>query len=803
MTNNNSKIKKAPAPQVQISDVFFMTLRRWPWILLSLAVCVGAAMFYLMRTAPVYTRSASILIKNDSKGKSMSTELDAFADMGLIQTNTNLNDEVNKLQSPDIIGEVVKRLNLDVTYMVDGKFHKEVIYGSQLPVNVSFPGASESESLTVDVKVGKNGEIALDNLTRNGEEMKLNRDNGIVFGDTVQSAAGPIVVSKTPFFTDGEKYDIYVSKAPMRATIAAFAGELGVTVKNDKGNTIVLTVSDHSTQRAEDLLNALIAVYNENWIKTRNQISISTSNFINERLGVIEQELGSVDQDISSFKSEHQIPDVTQAASMYMSENQQASAQLLDLNNQLQMARYIRNYVTDPENRHQFMPVNSGIGSSNIESQISEYNEVVAQRNKYAANSSASNPVVENLDSQLEGMRTAIIQSVDNEIVALNTSIKNIQTSKRNATAQIAANPSQARYLLSVERQQKVKESLYLFLLQKREENELSQAFTAYNTEVITAPNGSNMPTAPNRRNVLMCAVLLGLFIPFGYTYIRETNNTKVRGRKDVEDLSVPFLGEIPLYGQPTTAKDKTGSEGSMVVKSGKRDIINEAFRVLRTNLEFMNVGSEGGNVIAVTSFNPGSGKSFLTLNIGMSLAIKGRKVLIIDGDMRHGSTSKFVNSPRLGLSNYLVGSETDLGKLIVTDKDTPTLSILPVGPMPPNPTELLETPMFRQLIEKVKPMYDYVLIDCPPIEVVADTQIIDKVVDRTVFVLRAGLFERGMLPELEKIYDDKKYRNMAFILNGTNNGEGRYGYSHAYRYGYGYGYGYGYHYGGDDKKKK
>lgn len=801
MAVKNQTAKGQQINQVKLSDVLFLTLGRWPWLLLSVIICVGLAASYLLRTPSLYTRSAEILIKSDSNGKSSTSDLSAFSDMGLIQMNNNIDDEINKLKSPDIMASVVKRLNLDMTYQVDGRFHKDILYGTTLPLTVSFPSMHENESATAEVEVSSDGKIKISDLKSGEKEIALDNDGNTTFGDTLGSSLGAIVINKTPYFVKGTPYNIYVTKSPMGSVVGMFSSELGVTVKNDKGNTIQLTATDQSVQRAEDLLNMVVTVYNENWIKAKNQVSISTSEFINERLGVIEKELGNVDQDISSYKSEHQIPDVEQAANIYMTENQQANSQLLDLNNQLQITRYIRNFITNTANRGQVLPANSGIGSGVIENQISEYNAVMMQRNQYAANSSESNPIVEGLDSQLSGMRTGIIQSIDNQILALNTAIRNIQGSKNRATAQIAANPSQAKYLLSVERQQKVKESLYLFLLQKREENELSQAFTAYNTEVITYPTGSNAPTAPNRRKILMCAFLIGLMLPFGYTYVKESSNTKIRGRNDVKDLSLPFLGEIPQYGsqKKTKRKDKGNTDKTIVVKEGKRDVINEAFRVLRTNFEFMNVASDRANVIALTSFNPGSGKSFMTMNLGYALAIKDKKVLVIDGDLRHGSSSAYVGSPETGLSDYLGGRIQDIHGVIKTYEDTPALNILPIGSIPPNPTELLENGRLPGLISSLQGDYDYILIDCPPIEVVADAQIIDRYADRTVFIIRAGLLERSMLGEMERIFEEKKFKNMAFILNGTTSSKGRYGYSHSYRYGYGYGYGYGYNYGSDN----
>ena len=384
-------------------------------------------------------------------------------------------------------------------------------------------------------------------------------------------------------------------------------------------------------------------------------------------------------------------------------------------------------------------------------------------------------------------MQRTIIQSVDNLIVSLNTQIRSIRQQEATTTSQLASNPSQAKYLLSVERQQKVKEELYLYLLQKREENELSQAFTAYNTRVITAPRGSMAPVSPQKMKILLIAFALGLAVPAGVIFLKENMNSKVRGRKDLEHLSLPLIGEIPLYGcekKSILGRKPLRNKRVVVVEEGNRNVINEAFRVLRSNLDFMVSNTSEATAFAVTSFNPGSGKSYLSANIAISFALKGKKVLLIDGDLRHGSLSAYINSPQLGLSDYLSGRIGNWEETLVSHDKYANLKMIPVGTVPPNPTELLENGKFAGLLAQLRTRYDYIFVDCPPIDIVADTQIIEKVTDRTLFVVRAGLLERSMLSELENIYREKRFKNLAMILNGTERTHGRYSYRYGYHYG-------------------
>ena len=796
---------------IRLQDLLYLCLAQWRWFILSLVVTCGIATFYNLTTPNVYQRTASLMIKDESKAQGIGSDVASmFSDMGMGNMKSNVNNELIAIQSPAVLLETGKRLKLDVDYAIDGRFHKEALYGADLPVTVDFVGFTDEQSGSFKLQLKGDGSYVISKLkgvTRDNLPVDDSDEITGRIGQIIRTPLGKIKVDKAPAFTQfvsGEDEPVlYVSRCNVYAMTDRIKGSLSASLSDVKSTVIDLTYKDVLSKRAEDVINTIITVYRKNWLEDKNQMTISTSHFITERLGVIERELGDVDKNISAFKSSNLLPDVEAAAQQYMQKSTEVDKQIMDLNSRLAIAQYIRNYLTGKVGKNQLLPSNTGIESPGIEQQITEYNKNQLERNNIVANSSEQNPLVADYDQSLASMRKSIAASLDNFVVTLKTQLGTLQANEAATTSQIASNPNQAKYLQTVGRQQKVKEALYLFLLQKREENELSKAFTAYNTRIITPPTGDNTPVEPVRRKILLIALVLGFLIPVVVIYIREKANTTVRGRKDLKKVTVPFLGEIPFSisrkNRPTLEQrikfwKKPKEVRMVVVKAGKRDIVNEAFRVLRTNFEFTIGTHPEQNVIVFTSFNPGSGKSHIAANMAMSLAIKKKKVLLIDGDLRHGSTSMLINSPGEGLSDYLNGRIADIHDILYKGEENGLVKhfdVIPIGTIPPNPTELLFTPLLEKMIKTMREEYDYVFIDCPPIEVVADTPIYEQFADRTIFVVRAGLMERSMLPEVDALYKAKKFKNMTLILNGTKARGGRYG-SH---YGYGYGYGYGYNY--------
>ena len=787
----------AATDTLSITDMVMICLRHWPWFILSLIVCMGLTTLYLLSTPKTYTRTTSILVKSGSQSKSQ--EMINFEELGVSGLTSEISDEIVAIHSPAVIYDMVKRLHLDISYFSPGFFRDEPLYAETLPVEVELHDLDDNATASFKLMLNGDSTATISDISLNGEEKADHAKVSI--GRKCKSPLGSITVKRTLYYKNGQREDILVRRVGYLAAAQRYGSLITAELQENTKNIIDVKCVDNSIPRAENILKTIVNIYNENWVQNRNQISVSTNEFIKERLAVIESELGDVDKNIAGYKSALAMPSVEAVAAQAMGQQSAADQERQALNNQLYMVRYVRNYVTDPAHSKQLLPASSGIGNSAVESQIAAYNEKLLQRNNLVANSSEQNPLVGDLDVALGNLRGAIVNSLDNVQTTLSAQLGSVQSVRSQAVGKLSANPQQANHLLSIERQQKVKESLYLFLLQKREENELSQAFTAYNTRIIAEPWGSNAPTSPERNKILLIAFAIALALPAAFFILRESMNSKVRGRKDLENLSIPYIGELPLW-KPEKDAETTKHGYKIVVQHHKRDITNEAFRVVRTNLEFMVNSEKKSRLIMFTSFNPGSGKTFICANLGASFGIRDSKVICIDLDLRRGSLSEFVGSPKQGLTNYLGGQIDDYKQLIVHDEAS-SVDFLPMGKIPPNPTELLYSPKLKPMFDELRQSYDYIFVDCPPVEIVADATIISHEADITLFVVRAGLMERAMLPELEKSYEEKKYNNMAILLNGTD-ADHHYGY-HRYGYGYGrYGYGkrYGYGYYGSSKKK-
>lgn len=792
---------------IKLQDFLFICLNHWLWFVISLVICLGVAFFVLQRTAPTYERSAQIMIRMDSQGNPTSSNTSMLFELGINNNSTNVQNEIAMFSSPDLMRHAVEQLGLNTTYAQEGFFRDPELYGSTLPVNVTFGTMPEDTQVNFDLNLRKNGDYTITNVERKKPEdqdlveLDIKPIHGKV-GTPVNTPIGRLTVMPGKAFNKIEDdMTILVYHAPVRSVAKEMVKSLSATPDKKMDNVVTLSFKSTSIEKATDVINALIDAYNQEWAEDKRQMAYATSEFIDERINVLQQELGSVDNDISDYKSRNMVPDVTAAANLYMNEASKATEELKKLRNQYYMIQYLHEYLQKNQANDKLLPTNIGITANGLNEMVRNYNEDVLERNSLILHSSESNPMVAEYDNTISAARQALIVSTVNEMAALNEQIRSQERMTGQAESRIASNPVQARYLLSVERQQKVKEELYLFLLQKREENQLNQVVANSNVRPIRRTDGPDYPVAPRKAITLAVAFLLGLLIPGGYLYIRELNINYVRGRKDIEVLSAPFAGEIPFSGKKEKSFKTAGTHkemGVVAVMENSRNAINEAFRVVRANIEFMGGRNSGSKIIMFTSANPGSGKTYITYNLGKSFAIKGKKVVLVDLDMRKASLSKYVSGKSYGIADYLAGRVSNVKDIIRHPEDAKSMSIITVGTLPPNPTELLYSENLQNLLESLRQEYDYIFIDCPPVEVVADASIISQYCDSTIFVIRAGLFRLDMLETINDYYSKKTFPNMSIILNGTIDETNAYGSRYG---GYRYGYKYGYHYGYGSKK--
>lgn len=778
MQTNNSSNKNDQG--LNIVDLFMYLASQWKWFLLSILICGGIAWYNYARAPLVYFRSATVIIK-DPSNKASTSGLDRFDNF---INKVNVANEILQFRSKKLMREVVQRVHADVSYQIKDGLRSNELY-NESPVLVSLPDAlpEQSFSFTMTLKDAKT--VTLSDFS--GIEAKPSYE--VALNDTVAIIEGMnVVVTATNYLRDSWlNTPIRVQKLPVESMVNYYKNALGIQQEEEEASILTLALKDSSPARAEDVLNTLITVYNEEAIKEKNQVAVNTANFINERLIIIERELGNVESNLESFKQRNQIVDIASSAGMYMTESQKYNADAMELETQLRLANFIKDYLTDPSKETDLIPSNTGISDMNIENQISLYNAAKLKRDHLIDDSSVNNPVVQELNNSLRAMKQSIIRAVDNMIVSLNVKRNDAQNREMRAQDRVTAIPTKERQMLSIERQQKIKEALYLFLLNKREENALSQAMADNNARVIDGAEGSNAPISPNRNRILLLGLLVGIALPGAVCLAILFMDTRVHGRKDIEGVtSVPYLGEIPLDKEAM----KDHRKKVMAVKEQGDDIVSEAFRILRTNMAFLSKKDKPAQVITFTSFNIGAGKTFIARNLSMSLAYMKKRVVMVDLDIRKGTLSRHFGHYHVGVTNYLSDNTVKVDDIIQHQEG---FDLIPAGILAPNPAELLMDNRLDELMNELRTRYDYIIADNVPVGLIADATIANRIADLTIFVVRAGKLDRRQLPDIEKLYQEKKLKNMALVLNGAN----------PERYGYGYSYGYGYGYGYGTKKKK
>lgn len=784
--SSDNKANQSKGPN--LADIVLYLLSKWPWYVLALVICLAFS-WYRSATMPlVYYAQTKVIIK-DPSNKTSTGGLDRY-DNSI--NRVNVTNEILQLRSKRLLQEVVSRTRADVTYLTRSGLRDVNIYGTS-PIEVVFPTISPKASAQYTFEPVDSTTTELILTGRDGNVSRSILENGKLY------KVGQTRIMVRPTDAMSPKWygkEIRVIKEPQLAAVNRIAANLGIRQEEKDGTIINIAVTSGSPELDIALLNAIIQVYNEESINDKNQVAVNTANFIDERLQIISRELGGVESELESYRRDNQVVDIGSMTSRYMSESAKYSADALQFDTQLRIALFIKEYLTDPARANDLIPTNLGINDQAIESQISQYNAVKLQRDRLKGESSEANPVIGELTATLTQLRNNILSGVDNIIVSIEVKRRDARGYQNQAESHIASIPRKEREILSIERQQKIKESLYLFLLNRREENALTQAMADNNARMIEGPEGSVTRISPNRDRIMMLGFLAGLFLPTVIILLAAFMNTRVRGRRDIKEaISVPYLGEVPFNDKlnarrPLLKSRKAHEEDVASMKS----LMNDAFRMVLTNINMMTKAKgKAAKVLMTTSFREGAGKTFTVINMAEALAAGGKKVALVDLDIRKCTLTHRlgVEHDHIGITNYLYDPTVTLDEIIVPGEDG--IDIVPSGVVPPNPVELLSGPRLDELISELRDRYDYVIADSVPVGIVADATVSNRVADLTLFVVRVGSLDRRQLPDIQALYDEGTLGPVGIILNGVEI-HGGYGYGYSYGYGYGYGYGsYGY----------
>ena len=785
-----------------LAALWKIVVLHWYWIVLSTIVALGAAFSYLKYTRPVYASNMKILVKDeDSRSRMYRGGQLALESMGVISNSNGFDNELEILTSSNISQRVIKSLKLYVSYELDGRLRNHELYKNN-PYIVDMPENQlvDLHSL-IQLKIDRQG----DGVHVAGEIYVPRSKEPILFERSVKelpgsfnTPVGTITLQRNPGVgAELPKQTMYATIMPLEYAAKAYGSRLSVSASSKTTTVAVLNYLDTQPERAIDYLNELFRSYNEDANEDKNEVALKTEEFLKNRISAIREELDATESNLESYKKKNELINLTNDASNALNKLTEYQKEQVELETQLNLVTALLDYVDDPRNAFNVVPSNLGLKDADMSNLLNKYNDYVLQRNRLLKSSSPENPYVKRLTAQLEEMWPTIRLS-------LKSVRENILTQKRSAEDQynlfsrrVGEAPTQERSLNNIIRQQEIKVELYLMLLQKREENYISLNSTAAKARVIDDPRSTGQ-VSPKTKVIMLGALVLGLCFPVGLIYLLGLLRYRIEGREDVEMLTkIPVLADIPL------APKSLDGELSLAVRENSNDMMEEAFRGLRTNLRF--ILSEKENVIACTSCIPGEGKTFISTNLAMSLALLGKRVIIVGLDIRKPRLVKLfgLSSDHRGITTFLSsdsGDFQDLDKQIHHAVLNPNLDVLPAGVIPPNPGELISREQLDHAIALLREHYDYVIVDTPPVGLVSDTLSAARVADMTIMVCRADYSPRNNFQLINALHHDNKMPKITLVLNGIDLKKRKYGYYYGYgkysKYGkYGH-YGHYGHYG-------
>lgn len=797
MKKNTTK-KVTRNEQINLVDIFYYLLSNWIWFVICMILSLGIGYMLYARRPLVYTNKVTAILKDPSQGVTRSARLDAYDNM---INAVSVSYEQLQLKSWTLMMDVVKELGIDVSYTERIKFRDVERYTSHCPFIMKFSREVDDPGL-FDISVTPlEGEILRIDMGEAGKQV-------VAFGDTVRVGTGKVVFYPTERYIP-EYYNIPIRVKRIEEYVAAnrFVNQLSVT--HDDG-ILTLVMRDGNAQRLADILNMLVIKYNEEAIREKNRVAVNTARFIEERLLIIEDELGGVEGNLARFQRSNQLMDVDEAALNYLTESRTFNNEIVEIETRMSLASHLRDYILESETDFQMIPANTGLDDPNLERAINQYNELLMRRDELIAASSKESPAVKKMEQSMVLQRNDVLGLIQNLQNSLKIARNDLAKREEASIRKYASMPAKAREMVEIERQQSIKEALYIFLLNKREENALSQAMADDNIRAIDPAVAWYSPSYPNKKKVAMLSLLVGLLIPVVILIARLFLDTKIRTRKEIEEnIDVPFLAEIPFNRDMRRFiwRDKYRLKGSkepspFVYDPGSRSIFTEAMRMMCTNLAFLDPDCRLPMVIGSTSYSSHSGKTFIVANMASCLADAKKRVILVDTDMRKRSLSGELELKHktTGLSNYLYDLDLQLEDILHKDVK-PGIDFIPAGSTPPNPGELLSRPRFDELIKQLRGLYDYILIDGVPVQMLSEPLIVNRVVDCNLFVLRSGQLDRRILPQLDELNENRHLTNMAIVFNGPEI-KRRHGWGFG-TYGYGYGYGYGNSYNAYEEERK
>lgn len=746
----------------------------WKWFIISFLLCLALAFFYIKRSTPVYNIKTTVLIK-DAKSGSSSIESGLLQSLGGFggMSNNSVENEIEVLRSKKIMTAVVDNNSLQASVFSKGTFRTRELYKNSAPILVHV--VNEKKGIKFPKKPLS---FTLDKNTITISSPELKKTITAQYDKLVSLPYANIFIRKNPNFEPPKKEedplgDIEVRIISYDGVVTLFQKMLDVKLVNKDATVLSLAINYPEPGKAVDILNSLIVEYNQDAIDDKNNDSKKSMDFIEERINIISQDLGDVESNLKNFKTENNISDLVTETKLNLQATADARMREMGIETEMELTRSLMSYVNKQGN-YQIIPTNVGLGKSEA---IQSYNQLVLERNRLLENATVSNPLVKDVSAQIDGMKSSIMQTLAKNLTALDISKENLQKEQNITKSNISRVPRIEQLFRGIERQLHIKENLYLLLLQKREETAIALALTAPKARVLDKAYSSDEPIAPRKKVIFALSILMGLGIPFGLIYLKEMFDDKIRSKHDIEDLSpIPVVAEIPKVER---------KENDLVAKNDMSPMA-EAFRILITNMNYMLPKKEGGKVIYVTSSVKGEGKTFISINLALSLASASRKTIIIGSDIRNPQLQRYDESKRgsRGLSEYLYDSDLQVNDVVNQSLMNPHCDIIYSGGIPPNPTDLLSNGRFPQLLNDLREMYDYIIVDTAPLMLVTDTFLITEFADATLYVTRSEYTQKDFLKFIDNSVEAQKILNVGLIINDVK--KSNFGYGNTYGYGYG-----------------